>query len=54
MTEPTSSTFWRMALQSGLISEHRLRECWEALPSEGRVADKVDSLLFAGPLRRAI
>ena len=39
-----------MALKNGLISSHRLQQCWESIPPEGRAADKVDRLLA----RRAI
>ncbi len=45
MLEPSSSRFWHVGLQSGLISEKDLRTCWDALPEEKRTADAIDRRL---------
>jgi serine/threonine-protein kinase len=46
MIDPRTSRFWRLALQSGLIGDRGLSDCWEALPEERRAAaDQLDRRL---------
>lgn len=46
MIDPKMSRFWRLALQSGLIDERGLSDCWESIPPERRdAADQVDRRL---------
>jgi serine/threonine-protein kinase len=46
MIDPRMSRFWRLALQSGLIDDHGLSECWESIPADRRpAADQIDRRL---------
>lgn len=46
MIDPKMSRFWRLALQSGLIDDRGLSDCWESIPPERRVsAEQADRRL---------
>lgn len=45
MLECQQVRFWKMALQTGLVPEDRLRACWEAIPPEKRTPEAADRRL---------
>lgn len=45
MVDPRVSRFWQAALQSGLMDEAALTQCWDALAPEKRTADAADRRL---------
>ena len=50
MLEPSQLRFWKLALESGLVTEPQLRACWDRITPEKRTVDAADRRLA----RRAI
>lgn len=50
MLEPSQLRFWKVALDSGLVTEAQLRACWDRIAPEKRTVDAADRRLA----RRAI